>query len=198
MADDPPYRAPTPAPKRPPNVPPPGDTPPGAHGLSGALARNIEAVARRRAEDAANLGFDVRLATRIGRLIGRMSFVYLHILFYGTWTLLQYGVIGHVGGFDTSLSLMGSIASAEAIFLSLFILIAQNILTAADNRRDDLNLQVSLLAEHEVTQLIKLSRAIAEKLGIDTAADHGEIADLQGDVAPERVLDQIEGTENAP
>ncbi|QYE35474.1 DUF1003 domain-containing protein [Polymorphobacter sp. PAMC 29334] len=197
MADDPPYRAPTAAPLRPPRVPP-GEPSSEEHGLSAALARNIEAVARRRAEDAASLGFDVRLATGIGRRIGRMSFVYLHILFYGTWTLLQYGVVGHVAGFDPALALMGSIASAEAIFLSLFILIAQNILTAADNRRDDLALQVSLLAEHEVTQLIKLTRAVAEKLGIDTTADHGEIADLQDDVAPERVLDQIAGTENAP
>ncbi len=197
MADDPPYRAPTPAPPRPP-VAPSGETSTEQHGLSAALARNIEAVARRRAEDAANLSFDVRLATGIGRRIGRMSFVYLHILFYGTWVLLQYGVVGHVGGFDPALALMGSIASAEAIFLSLFILIAQNILTAADNRRDDLALQVSLLAEHEVTQLIKLTRAVAEKLGIDTTAEHGAIADLQADVAPERVLDQIEGTENAP
>ncbi|UAJ11211.1 DUF1003 domain-containing protein [Glacieibacterium megasporae] len=197
MADEPPYRAPTAAPPRPPRVPP-GKPSSEEHGLSAALARNIEAVARRRAEDAANLSFDVRLATGIGRRIGRMSFVYLHILFYGTWTLLQYGVVGHVTGFDPALALMGSIASAEAIFLSLFILIAQNILTAADNRRDDLALQVSLLAEHEVTQLIKLTRAVAEKLGIDTTADHGEIADLQDDVAPERVLDQIAGTENAP
>jgi uncharacterized membrane protein len=190
LAEDPPYRAPTPTQARSLVVPPPGDD-----NLSEALTRNIEAVARRRAEDTANTSFDVRLATRIGGLIGRMGFVYLHVAFYGAWILLHYGVIGRVAGFDPALALLGAVASAEGIFLALFILIAQNNSTTTANRRDDLNLQVSLLAEHEVTQLIKLTRGIAEKLGIDTTADHQEIADLQRDVAPEAVLDRIEGAE---
>jgi len=40
-------------------------------------------------------------------------------------------------------------ASVEAIFLSTFILITQNRMTAQADKRADLNLQISLLAEHE-------------------------------------------------
>ena len=49
------------------------------------------------------------------------------------------------------------------------------------------------LAEHEVTQLIKLTTAIAHRLGIDEAANP-ELAELQRTVAPEVVLERIEET----
>ncbi len=169
----------------------PTDAPGDGANLAGTLSRNIEAVARRRAEDAASASHGVRLANRIGRVIGRMRFVYANLAFYGGWTLVHYGIVPGAKGFDPALTLMGSIASAEGIFLSLFILIAQNSASALSDRRDDLNLQVSLLAEHEITQLIKVTAAIAAKLGID-AEHHGEIADLQQDIKPEAVLDKIE------
>ncbi len=161
--------------------------------LAGPLARNIEAVAKRRAEDAAGASRGVRIAMRVGRVIGRMRFVYANLAFYGVWTLLDY-VVPETKGFDPALSIMGSIASAEGIFLSLFILITQNSQGALADRRDDLNLQVSLLAEHELTQLIKVTAAIAARLGIDPER-HGEIADLQKDIRPEDVLDKIEAEE---
>lgn len=82
-------------------------------------------------------------------------------------------------------------ASVEAIFLSTFVLISQNRMAARAEQRADLDLQVSLLAEHEVTRLIALVTAMARKMGIDEAADP-ELAELAQDVAPERVLDQME------
>ncbi len=172
----------------------PTDAPVEPANLAGTLSRNIEAVARRRAEDAANASRGVRIASRIGRIIGRMRFVYANLAFYGGWTALHYGVIPGATGFDHGLALMGSIASAEGIFLSLFILIAQNTASTSADRRDDLSLQVGLLAEHEITQLIKVTAAIAARLGID-AEHHGEIADLKQDIQPEAVLDKIAAEE---
>ena len=99
---------------------------PGPPGLTEALGRNIETVSRRRADDSAKASPGVRLSSRIGRLIGRMSFVYANLAFYGVWTAVHYGVIPGAKGFDPALTLMGSLASAEGIFLSLFILITQN------------------------------------------------------------------------
>ena len=60
-----------------------------------------------------------------------------------------------------------------------------------------MDLQVSLLAEHEVTRLITLVEAIAEKLDIEASKDP-ELPELQEDVAPERVLDVMEHTGAAP
>ena len=46
------------------------------------------------------------------------------------------------------------VASVEAIFLSTFILITQNRMAAAAHRRAGLDLQVSPLAEAEITKLV--------------------------------------------
>lgn len=168
---------------------------PGPQGLTEALGRNIEAVSRRRAEDAAKRSGGVKLSARIARVIGRMGFIYGHLVALAGWTVVNLGLIGDVRPFDPHFDLLGTVVSVEAIFLSIFILITQNHEAAANDRRDDLNLQVSLLAEHELTRLIKLTIAIAERLEVD----HGpaEIADLQHDIHPGDVLDVIERAEDA-
>ncbi len=62
---------------------------------------------------------------------------------------------------------------------------------AQADKRADLNLQISLLAEHEVTRLLQLVRDIASKLDIP-AAKRPDLDALEQDVAPEQVLDTIE------
>jgi len=52
-------------------------------------------------------------------------------------------------------------------------------------------LQISLLAEHETTQLLTMVAAIADKLGLDLE-EKQEIEELQQDVTPEEVLDTME------
>jgi uncharacterized membrane protein len=83
------------------------------------------------------------------------------------------------------------IASVEAIFLSTFVLISQNRMTAAADRRADLDLQVNLLAEHEITRLMTLVSALAQHLEVKTEVDP-EVNELRRDIAPEAVLDEIE------
>ncbi len=82
-------------------------------------------------------------------------------------------------------------ASVEAIFLSTFVLITQNRMAALADQRADLDLQISLLAEHEVTRLITLVRAIADLMGIEESRDP-ELSEIAKDVQPEKVLDRIE------
>jgi uncharacterized membrane protein len=82
-------------------------------------------------------------------------------------------------------------ASVEAIFLSTFVLISQNRMAEQADKRADLDLQVSLLAEHEITRLVVLVQAIAQKLDIPEAKDP-ELRELGKDVHPEKVLDTME------
>jgi uncharacterized membrane protein len=88
------------------------------------------------------------------------------------------------------------LASVEAIFLSTFVLISQNRMAALADRRADLDLQISLLAEHEVTRLITLVAAMAERMDLE-AARNPELAELSQDVAPEKVMEQMEAHERA-
>jgi len=58
------------------------------------------------------------------------------------------------------------LSSVEAIFLSTFVLISLNRLAAAADKRADLDLQINLLAEHEVTRFVAMVAAIADRLGV--------------------------------
>jgi uncharacterized membrane protein len=89
--------------------------------------------------------------------------------------------------------MLAMVASVEAIFLSTFVLITQNRMADMHGRQAALDLQVSLLAEHEVTRLIRQTSAIADKLGLDLEDD---VEELKRDIAPEAVLDAIENAED--
>jgi uncharacterized membrane protein len=121
--------------------------------------------------------------------------VALHAILYGAWIAANLGWIG-VEPWDPTFVVLAMIASVEAIFLSTFILISQNRMSATADRRAELDVQVSLLAEHEITKLVQLVSAIASKLDIPHD-DRGEIAELKRMVAPEAVLDAIEESEAA-
>jgi uncharacterized membrane protein len=159
------------------------------------LQRNVEALLeRRRAEERARTRSE-RIAAAVSRFAGSMTFVALHALGFGAWLLAN--LPGSPVRFDPSLVKLATFASVEAIFLSTFVLVTQNRMSAQADRRADLDLQISLLAEHEVTRLIRLVRAVGEKLGVEaTRAD--DLPELEQDVRPEAVLDRIEREGRTP
>jgi uncharacterized membrane protein len=165
--------------------------PPKPPGLASVLARNIRMLQERREREEAIATLQERIAAAITRFSGTMRFVYLHMVVYGLWILANLGLVPGVPQFDPSFVTLAMVASVEAIFLSTFILITQNRMSGAADKRAELDLQISLLAEHEVTKLVALLSAIADRLGVETEVD-AEVEELKEDVAPERVLDEIE------
>jgi uncharacterized membrane protein len=85
-------------------------------------------------------------------------------------------------------------ASVEAIFISTFVMVSQNRMAKIADQRADLDLQISLLSEHEITRLVTLVTEIAQHLKLPSANDP-ELRELGKDVAPERVLDRMAETE---
>ena len=168
--------------------------PPQPPGLSPVLERNIQALRLRRRREEEGATTEERVAEAITRFTGSMRFVYLHLAFFGFWIVANLGWVPGVPAWDPSFVVLAMIASVEAIFLSTFVLISQNRMAAAADKRADLDLQVSLLAEHEVTRLVTLVSGIAERLGVETEAD-AELEEIARDVAPDAVLDEIEATE---
>src|SRR5689334_25286460 len=123
--------------------------------LNSSLRRNIAALRKRRDEEEAKASADERLARAITRFSGRMRFVYVHAAIYGFWIVANLGWIPGVSPWDPTFVALAMVASVEAIFLSTFILITQNRMAAAADRRAELDLQVSLLAEAEITKLVE-------------------------------------------
>jgi uncharacterized membrane protein len=168
--------------------------PPPPHGLSPVLERNIRALQVRRQREEKEATLEERLADAITRFTGSMRFVYLHLVVFGFWIVANLGWVPGVRAWDPSFVVLAMIASVEAIFLSTFVLISQNRMAAAADKRADLDLQISLLAEHEVTRLVTLVSGIADRMGVRTEAD-ADLDEITQDVAPDAVLDELEAAE---
>ncbi len=165
--------------------------PPQPDGLAPALVRNIRALQERRNAAEREASVQDRVAETITRFTGSMAFVALHVVLFGFWTLVNTGLLPILPKWDESFVILGTSASVEAIFLSTFVLISQNRMAAAADKRADLDLHIGLLAEHEVTKLVAMVSAITDRMGIETKADP-EVGELSQDVAPDAVLDEIE------
>jgi uncharacterized membrane protein len=167
-----------------------GPVKPHPRGLTPVVERNINVLLERRREQDATRGVQARLADRITRFAGSMLFAYIHLALFGVWILLSTGWLP-LPRFDRTLVGLAMFASVEAIFLSTFVLITQNRMAADADKRAELDLQISLLAEHEITRLVRLVSALAEKSGVQEA-DDPELDELEQNIAPEKVLDRIE------
>ncbi len=135
-----------------------------------------------------------RLAEMIAKFCGSMTFVWVHVVWFGGWIFLNLiPGIRHVDPFPfTFLTL---IVSLEAIFLSTFILISQNQDSRISERRSHLDLQLNLLSEQENTKMIVMLHAIAAKVGADLTQDP-HLEALSEETQPERLIEQIEAREN--
>ncbi len=173
---------------------PASPTPPPSE-LASVVERNIATLIERRRADERNRTGHERAVEGISRFTGSMRFIYLHVAIFGLWIAINLGLVP-LPRFDHSFGLLATVASVEAIFLSTIVLITQNRMAAAADKRADLDLQVSLLAEHEITRVITLLSEVAERMGIESARDP-ELAELGRQVEPERVLDHMEQSEAA-
>ena len=86
-----------------------------------------------------------RLADAITTFAGSMSFVYLHIIWFGCW--IGFGVESYPYG------LLTMIVSLEAIFLSTFVMISQN---RADAKRQVIADQQWVTVQEEDRQNVEL------------------------------------------
>jgi uncharacterized membrane protein len=161
-------------------------------GLGSVLARNMRRMEERRAREAAEASLSEKISDRITRFAGSMTFVAVHAVVYGMWLAVNLGAFPGVKPFDPSFVVLAMEASVEAIFLSTFVLISQNRMMSSAAKQSELDLQINLLAEHELTRLVKLVDAVAVKMGVDVV-DRDELSEIEQDVSPEAVLDGLEG-----
>jgi uncharacterized membrane protein len=162
-----------------------------SRGMGEIVDRNIRALLERREREDRDRKISDKIADRVTAFAGSMAFVYLHLVVFGLWIAINLGWLPMIQKFDPTFVVLAMVASVEAIFLSTFVLITQNRMAAAAEKRAELDLQVSLLAEHEITRLIQLTSAIGERLGLEEVRDP-ELTELKRDVHPERVLDKID------
>ncbi len=162
----------------------------GFPGVSKVIERNIRTILKMRAQEARERNLQDKIADVITNFSGTMTFVYLHIAWFGAWVLLNTGKMG-IKPFDPfPYGLLTMIVSLESIFLSTILLISQNRMRMEDQDRAELDMHISLLTEHEVTQVLQMLEGIQNKMGISDSQNK-ELPDLEKETRPEDVLAEI-------
>jgi uncharacterized membrane protein len=155
--------------------------------------RNVRTVRELEALAVADPSFADKAASFVARFCGSIYFVLAHAVLFGSW--IAYNSIPGLPHFDpfpyTLLTMFGSL---EAIFLTSFILIAQNYTMRVSERRSQLELQVNLLAEQEATKTLQLLEDIARTVGASKGHDP-EVAALSKATRLDTLAHEIDKSE---
>lgn len=164
--------------------------------LADVIEKNISIIELLKREQLARRSIQDRLADGITRFSGSMAFVYLHVIWFVAWIVVNELGLPAIKPFDPfPFGLLTMIVSLEAIFLSTFVMISQNRMGAIGDEQRALDLQIDLLAEYEVTRMLRLVDKMAEKMGIEDSYDE-EIDQLCEPVAPDVMLREINRLSN--
>jgi uncharacterized membrane protein len=141
---------------------PRADRPDGA----GAVADNIRAIVELEQRAARQAKPSERISDAISGFAGSMTFVFIHVTGFTAWAGWNV-LVPPSWQFDPyPFGLLTLIVSAEAVLVSTFVLIAQNRIARQSNARDNLDLQIDLLAEQEMTMVLRMLRRVSDRLGI--------------------------------
>lgn len=130
-----------------------------AHAQNEIIRKNIATITEMQQREDAALPAQEKIAGQITAFSGSMTFVYIHAVWFGLWILLNVGIIKipYLSQFDPyPFGLLTLVVSLEAIFLSTFVLIAQNRLARQSERRAELDLHINLLAEQKAAKVLEM------------------------------------------
>ncbi|PWS37029.1 hypothetical protein DFH01_09125 [Falsiroseomonas bella] len=143
------------------------------------VARNIEEVVRLEEEERRRRPPSSRIADIVARAAGTPQFVLLHAAGIALYVAANVGLVPGVPVFDPfPFGLLGGFFSLEGVLLAAFVLMKQNRADARDEERAHLDLQVSLLAEQEVTKVIQMLERVSAALGIEREVMDREAREL--------------------
>src|SRR5687767_8630475 len=121
--------------------------------------------------------WSVRLADRLTSILGSFWFLFLNILIFVLWILINMGKIPSIPVFDPfPFTLMTTTVSLEAIILTLIVLMSQTRQSFITSLREEIDMQVNLTAEREITKILQILGKIAKKNNIEIDdADYEEM-----------------------
>jgi len=168
---------------------------------------------RRRRRTVANLAFGAikaqhakhrsaleRFVDRLNQYASSTPFLVAHLLWFGVWITWNTGLLGFRKFDPYPFGFLTMVVSLEAIFLSIFVLMAQQRESAIAELREELGLQVSLRVEQEVTKTLQLVAGLYTRMGHRVSDDpelHHMLQPLDVRGIERDLLEQIEAATEA-
>jgi uncharacterized membrane protein len=119
-----------------------------------------------------NKSFADRFATAIALAFGSITFLIACIIFFGVWVLWNSRMIPGLQAFDPfPFPALQISVSIFAIVLSVSVLINQNRQGKIDKLEQQIEFEVNVRAEDEVTKVLAMLHEIHQHLGLNSKED---------------------------
>ena len=174
-----------------------------AAGVPEPAARNIETIAgleREALHDRSRLD---RFTDAVTAAAGSPLFIVAHAIWFAAWIALNLTAAHPFDPYPFGLLMLA--VSLEAIFLSAAVLMTQNRMQRQADKRAHLDLQVNLLAEQELTTMLKMLTGLCQRLDVKIEQRDGSVDQLARDtdihtiaVAIDRELTDATAPSSAP
>lgn len=123
---------------------------------------------------------------------GSFAFLALNLLWFVGWVLINTNLIPGVEAFDPfPFGLLTMVVSLEAIVLAILVLISQNRAAKIDDIREEIDLQVNVIAEQEITKVLTLLTILLKKNGVDLSSDKG-LSEMLKPISTEKLEKALE------
>jgi uncharacterized membrane protein len=147
--------------------------------LSPTAKKNVETIARMEQQLVGRRTQTDRICDSIARFFGKLRFIVAHAIIIAIWLILNSGLIPQLRPFDPyPFPFLALIVGVEFICLTAFVLMNQNLQSRREEQWAHLNLQLAILAEHEVTKNMQMLHLICQHLGIKQLAKDDEVKEL--------------------
>ena len=114
-----------------------------------------------------NQSLVIKVADWLTSAFGSISFFTINALVFTVWIIANLGYISQIPVFDPyPFILLTMVVSLEAIFLSIIVLMSQNKQSQISTLREELDMQVNLIAEREITMTLKILKLMANKMNL--------------------------------
>lgn len=137
------------------------------------LPLNVQRVAKLEEDQLRARSISERIAAAVTRAAGTATFAIAHLVWFTAWIVVNSTWARGIERFDPfdpfPFNLLTMLVSLEAIFQ----------MTRQADRRAHLDLQINLLAEQELTAILKLQCVLAERAGIDVSAVDPRLDELR-------------------
>jgi uncharacterized membrane protein len=127
---------------------------------------------------------------------GSITFFSLNVIFFFVWVLINTGTLPVVQIFDPyPFILLTMVVSLEAILLAIIVLISQNRQSHNAYLREQIDFEVDVRAEEEISKMLVFQEKIAKHLNVPIVHD-AELAEMEDHTDIKRILDEVERDNN--
>lgn len=130
-----------------------------------------------------------KVADVLTGFFGTLAFLLLNLMFFVVWIIWNLDLHPAMSPFDPyPFGMLTMIVSLEAIILSIVVLISQNRANKVADAREEIDFEVDVASEQQITEILKTLDSIAKHLKINHTVDRDTMQSVDIEKLQRRVI----------